>query len=223
MEEMIIQAGKIGIDYIKFQAFKADNLNKNWPDFEKSYDYYKKVELQNDDYSFIVEKCKESGVKPLFTIFSKELALVIGVLGCDTVKIASPDADNDRLVDFCIQYFNHVIISTGMTDDKNIYKLSQYPNVSLLYCISRYPAPKSEVDFDKMTLLGGFSDHTPDIECAKKAIKQGVEWLERHYTLGKYLPGKDHLFSSTPDEFKELVDYRNYLDKCQIYKMRWMG
>jgi sialic acid synthase SpsE len=222
MQEMIERVAKIGVDYIKFQSFHADKLNPDWPDYEKSKEYYKSVELSQDDHAFIIRTCRDNKINPLFTVFDVESAQTIRNLGVNIVKIASPDADNKELVDYCNCTFNEVIVSSGMTTSQRIRELRDM-NCWVLYCISRYPATKESIDFDKMALFDGFSDHTPDIECAKKAIDMGMEYVERHYTLGKYLPGKDHLFSSTPDEFNELVDYRNYVEKCKLYKTRWSG
>ena len=94
--------------------------------------------------------------------------------------------------------------------------------LSVLYCISKYPTEYEDIDFDKMQLFDGFSDHTVDLKASKKAIELGVEYIERHFTLGKFLPGKDHFLSSTPDEFKELAKHRNYISNCQTYKRRWL-
>jgi N,N'-diacetyllegionaminate synthase len=222
MQEMIEQAAKIGGDYIKFQSFHSDKLNPAWPDYEKAKEYYKSVELSPDDHAFIIQKCKDSGIKPLFTAFDIEAAEMLANLGMNIVKIASPDAENTHLVGYCKNNFKAVIVSTGMTYPGRIRGLMDIGCI-VLYCISRYPCPKQEIDFDKMALFDGFSDHTPDIECTKKAVDMGMGYIERHYTLGKYLPGNDHKFSSTPDEFKELIDYRNYKAKISLYKERWNG
>jgi len=220
IDYMIKTAAEVGIDYIKFQAFTADKLNKNWYDYKKAYEYYKSIELSKDDYSFILCKCTD--IKPLFTVFDIDKAKYLTGM-VDTIKIASPDADNEVLVDYCKNYFKRVIISTGMTTPKRNKELRKYNTISLLYCISKYPTHESEVDFDKMQMFDGFSDHTQGIEASKKAIELELDYIERHYTLGKYLPGNDHFLSSTPDEFKELVNHRNYIQKCKLYKERWNG
>jgi N,N'-diacetyllegionaminate synthase len=220
MEEMIKQAANIGADFIKFQSFIADKLNPNWPDYEKSKAYYKSVELSDSDHFFILEKCREHGVKPLFTAFNSDRARFLKSIGMDIVKIASPDADNTELVNYCIPNFETVLVSSGMTTLSRA-KALRNDGCHVLYCISKYPAKYEEIDFDKMQLFDGFSDHTPNILAAKKAVDLGTGYIERHFTLGKYLPGKDHFFSSTPDEIKELVDYRNYVDKCKLFKTRW--
>lgn len=217
IEEMIRQAAICGVDIVKFQSFNADKLNPSWPDYDRAKLYYKSVQLSDDDHVFILEKCKQYYINPMFTAFDVERAEFLLNIGVELVKIASPDANNDELVDFCALNFGQqsVFVSYGMTN--------KVPDgfTKSMYCVSRYPCPYNEIDFDKMKYYDGFSDHTEGIQAAKKAIDMGMKYIERHFTLGKYLPGKDHFFSSTPDEFKELCDYRDYKNKIQLYKTRW--
>lgn len=212
IEQMIKSASECGVDFIKFQAFKADNLTPEWM---HRYDYYKSVELKDDDYPFIMDKCKQYGIKPMFTVFSVDMIPILLENGVQYCKIASPDADNIELIRICAKHFDEIIISTGMEFN------NRYASFKYLYCVSRYPAPIEDIDFDKMQLFDGFSDHTQGITAAKKAIELGMEYIERHFTLGKWLPGKDHFVSSTPDEFKELCDYRDYKEMIPKYKNRW--
>lgn len=221
MEQGIRLAAEAGVDYIKFQSFEADKLNKNWPDFENSYQYYKSLELSECDHAFIISKCKEYGIRPLFTAFTLGQAKMLHSFGLPVVKIASPDAENESLIQYCTENFGNVIISCGMVSERRAHELLKYHTA--LYCVSRYPCPKEDIDYEKMALFDGFSDHTIGITAAKKAVDMGMGYVERHYTLGKYLPGNDHKFSSTPDEFKELIDYRNYKAKINLYKERWNG
>jgi len=219
MEQGIKLLAEAGVDYIKWQSFNAEKLNPAWPDYEKSKEYYRSVELSPSDHTFIISKCKEYGMKPLFTAFSLDKAKMLKELGINIVKIASPDADNEPLMQYCTENFSNMLVSCGMVSNRKAHEIIKYHTA--FYCVSRYPCPKNEIDFDKMALFDGFSDHTADIECAKKAIDMGMEYIERHFTLGKDLPGNDHKFSSTVSEFKELVDYRNYKAKIPLYKGRW--
>jgi N,N'-diacetyllegionaminate synthase len=224
IEEGIKQASLAGVDIIKFQSFNADNLNKNWPDYQKSYEYYKSVELSREDHFFIIDKCKEYGIEPLFTAFDLDSANLLHTIGQKKVKIASPDADNWELLETCDRLFDVMFISCGMISNTNLRRLREmYKRHTLFYCVSKYPTAYDDIDFDKMVLFDGFSDHTEDINAAKKAIEMGIQYIERHFTLGKYLPGKDHKISSTPDEFRKLVEHRDYIKKCKQFKTRWSG
>lgn len=225
IEHGIKTLAKIGVDIIKFQSFKADKLTKDWPDYQTAYEYYKSVELSDDDHAFIIEKCEEYGIEPLFTAFGLKEATFLQELGVEKVKIASPDMSNDHLIRHCRGRFKTIYISTGMHTDKEIelVRRERKGQAAFLYCISKYPTKYEEIDFDKMQMFDGFSDHTADLRAAKKAIDLSIPLIERHFTLGKWLPGNDHKISSTPDEFRELVEYRDYKAKCDLYKRRWQG
>ena len=141
------------------------------------------------------------------------------------VKIASPDADNYELINYCIDNFIKVFISTGMHTPQQIRTLREHvkgkKNVVLFYCVSKYPTLITDIDFDTMLYFDGFSDHTLGIEAAKKAIDLGMPYIEKHLTLGRDLPGKDQAMSTTVDEFRQIVQYRDYVSKIDIYKKRW--
>lgn len=223
IEKMIKEAKLAGADYIKFQLFNAEELNKDWENYEENYKYYSGIQLDMTMCTRIIQLCNENGIKPLFTAFSMNMARTLHSMGQREVKIASPDADNWELVLFCVLNFERVFVSAGMIDTKNLIRLKQLlrPRDVLFYCISKYPTKPSDIDYDKMALYDGFSDHTETIDSAKKAIDLGLQWVERHFTLGKFLPGRDHKLSSTPDEVKELCDHRDYVAKCEAYKRRW--
>ena len=223
IEKMIADAKSCGADYIKFQSFDASELNKNWEDYENNFKYYSQIQLSFYMHQKIIEQCNEVKINPLFTAFSLRMAKMLANLNQTEVKIASPDAENWELINFCLLHFKRVFVSTGMISAKNLIDLKRMLRNTdvLFYCISKYPTQEKDIDYDKMILFDGFSDHTEGIESAKKAISLGIPWIERHFTLGKFLPGRDHKLSSTPDEVKELCDHRDYVAKCEAYKRRW--
>jgi sialic acid synthase SpsE len=230
IEHMIKAAAEIGIDFIKFQSFKAYNLNQNWPDYENAYKYYKSVELSEEDHVFIMQKCKEYGIEPMFTVFDTSMIPFLKSIGAENAKVASPNADSDLFISE-LGVFKNTIVSCGMINLQRAMYLKRGCRAKLLYCISKYPAKYADIDFDKMQLFDGFSDHTENIQVAKKAIDLGMEYIERHFKLPDNIYEfiginprevlKDYLVSSTPAEFKELVEYRNYVEKCRLYKTRW--
>jgi sialic acid synthase SpsE len=222
IEEGIKRLAEIKVDYIKFQTFTADKLNKMYPDYDKMHKYYKDMELSIETHMFIVDKCEKYGIKPLFTAFGVDEALMLRNIGMFKVKIASPDADNIELLNYCKAHFEESIISCGMISDAKYNMLRRkYTYAKFLYCVSKYPTDYDDIDFDKMIFYDGFSDHTADIRASIKAIGLGVEYVERHFTLGKDLPGKDHKISSTVDEFAKLVAERDYVASIPKYKSRW--
>lgn len=223
IDSMIKQAAEIGIDYIKFQVFQAEDLSKDFPDYNNAYEYYKNLELSDDTIRFICRQCAQYNIKPLFTVFNGK-ALQRTVPYCSSIKIASPDANNWELILEAVKYAHELFVSTGMHNDEEIISLRENintENTKLFYCISKYPTHLDEIDFEKMLPFDGFSDHTLGTEAAKRAITNGVAYIEKHFTLGRDLPGNDHRISATVDEFKDIVAHRNYIKKSGIYKKRW--
>ena len=88
--------------------------------------------------------------------------------------------------------------------------LKQY--VSLLHCVTQYPAPPDAVNLRAMDTLAqafglpvGYSDHTLGIEVALAAVARGATIIEKHFTLDRALPGPDHAASLVPEELRQMV------------------
>ena len=221
MEAMIKAAAGAGVDIVKFQSFRAEKLRKDWPDYENAYQYYKRHELFESDHHFLMAKCRENNIEFLTTVFDLETVDFLAGLGLKQVKIASPDCNNWALVDKCLEKFDRVFISTGMHTKKEIHNLFNHAimtnckykrDLLLLQCVSLYPAPIEEINFD-FDFFGGFSDHTLGTDAAKLAIALGADYVEKHLTLNRNLPGNDQAMSATTEEFREICEWR---DKVKI-------
>lgn len=84
--------------------------------------------------------------------------------------------------------------------------------VSLLHCVSAYPAPIEEVNLRAIDALKsefglpvGFSDHTAGISISLAAVARGASIIEKHLTLDCAQPGPDHAASIEPVEFAQMV------------------
>ena len=84
--------------------------------------------------------------------------------------------------------------------------------VTLLHCVSEYPAPKDQVHLKAIPFLAkefnvavGFSDHTLGIHAAIAATAMGAQIIEKHLTLSRKLHGVDHRASLEPHEFEQMV------------------
>lgn len=85
-------------------------------------------------------------------------------------------------------------------------------HVTLLHCVTEYPAPLETVNLRAMDTLAaafglpvGYSDHTLGIEVAIAAAARGAVVIEKHFTLDRTLPGPDHAASLEPAELRQLV------------------
>lgn len=84
--------------------------------------------------------------------------------------------------------------------------------VTLLHCVTEYPAPPGDANLRAMdTLAGsfgvpvGFSDHSTGIALALAAAARGAAVLEKHFTLDRTRPGPDHAASLEPAELTAMV------------------
>ncbi len=84
--------------------------------------------------------------------------------------------------------------------------------VTLLHCTTQYPTPHEDVNLRAMDTLRdafgvpvGFSDHTPGISAPLAAVARRAVVVEKHFTLGREMPGPDHRASLEPDELEAMV------------------
>jgi N,N'-diacetyllegionaminate synthase len=211
MEAMIKAAAGAGVDIVKFQSFRANKLRRDYPNYEQERAYYAAHELSMMDHSWLMDKCKEYGVEFLTTVFDVDTVDFLADLGLKQVKIASPDCNNWALIDKCLKRFKRLIVSTGLHTEEEIKKAYfKYAGVDVawLKCVSKYPAELSDLHMGDR-LLYGLSDHTLGTDAAKLAISLGADYVEKHFTLNRNLPGKDQAFAGTVEEFKEICQWRN--------------
>jgi N-acetylneuraminate synthase len=91
-------------------------------------------------------------------------------------------------------------------------RLALERHVTLLHCVTQYPAPPEAVNLRAMDTMAtafglpvGYSDHTLGIEVSIAAVARGAVVIEKHFTLDRSLPGPDHAASLEPAELKQLV------------------
>jgi len=230
IKTMISSAGRVGIDYIKFQLYDVRNLHKDYPDYTSNYQYYDDHQVTDKVLDLILSQCKQANIKPLFTLFHTGMVERLLSRDISECKIASPDALNIELIDECLRAFDRVFISTGMINAEGLKTLKGFINTKpykgraeFLYCVSEYPTHYSNVNFKEMMHYSGFSDHTPDITASKQAIDLSLNYVERHYILNKDTLTKDAFISSDLTAFAELCKYRDKVAKINNYKLRWRG
>ena len=85
-------------------------------------------------------------------------------------------------------------------------------NVTLLHCVTEYPAPYRETNLKAMQTLHnrfgfpvGLSDHSLGTHIPIAAVAMGACVIEKHFTLNKRMDGPDHAASLEPDELANMV------------------
>jgi len=84
--------------------------------------------------------------------------------------------------------------------------------VTLLHCVTEYPAPVKTVHLRAMDTLRqafnlpvGLSDHTLGTAVPIGAVARGATVIEKHFTLDTSLPGPDHAASLEPEQLHAMI------------------
>jgi len=231
-KQLIDVAAKAGVDYVKFQTFKADTLvsldakkasyqSKNIGDNDDSqYNMLKKLELSHQNHLELMEYCKLKKVAFFSTAFDVEGVNYLNNLGLSFFKIPSGEMTNYPYIKMIASFGKPVIMSTGMCTEVEIENtidvlLKNGLNkelISILHCNTEYPTPMKDVNLlamltikNKFNVKVGYSDHTLGIEIPIAAVALGAKIIEKHFTLDRTLPGPDHIASLEPKELIEMV------------------
>ena len=240
-KRLVDKAVDAGVDYIKFQTFKASKLvtkiakqaeyqQKNMGKKGNSqYQMLKKLELSTEDHEVLIAYCKEKGIKFFSTAFDFDSIEYLHSLNLGLWKIPSGEVTNYPFLKRIAAYNEKTILSTGMCDIEDVraavnalYKngLSK-ENLILLHCNTEYPTPFEDVNLKAMDALRkefgvevGYSDHTKGIEVPIAAVALGATVIEKHFTLDRNMEGPDHKASLEPDELKAMVNAIRNIEKA---------
>ncbi|WP_339862406.1 N-acetylneuraminate synthase [Paremcibacter congregatus] len=125
-KELIAAGAKSGVDVVKFQTFKAENIvtktaekaqyqKNNCGADESQYDMLKKLELDEAMHIELMECCKKHGVEFLSTAFDEDsLVFLTDTLGLKTLKIPSGEITNGPFIHRHALTGADIILSTGM-------------------------------------------------------------------------------------------------------------
>lgn len=217
--EMVKVAAQCGADYIKFQSWQAKNLRPGDPNYER----HKKAELTDKDHHTLIDECKKYNIKFLSSCFDIKRVDFLASLGLESIKVPSPEFSSLRMIKALREKFRHLILSTGAASEREIEEtvaILKGSDFTLLHCVSIYPLPLEKANLTRMIWLKryapsvGFSDHSLGADLAKVAIAMGAEYLEKHFTIDKNLPGKDQFMSAGQAIIKEIADYARYVEKA---------
>jgi len=230
-KKLIDVAVEAGVNAIKFQTFKSENLvsksatkaeyQKETTDREESqFDMLKKLELDIDTHKELIEYCNSKNIMFLSTPFDLDSIDMLSNLGLEIFKIPSGEITNLPYLEKIGSLNKKVILSTGMANlgeiedalDILIYSGTAKENITILHANTMYPTPMEDVNLKAMLTIGrafdidyGYSDHTLGIEVPIASVALGATCIEKHFTLDKNMEGPDHKASLEPDELKAMV------------------
>ena len=229
-KKLIDVASEAGVDYVKFQTFKAENLVQrnakkasyqidNTDNAGSQFTMLKKLELSNSAHEELIEYCKLKNVKFLSTAFDFE-SMDFLKNKLDFYKIPSGEITNLPYLEKVAKLGLSVVMSTGMANMQEVREAFEVllknglmkEEITILHCNTEYPTPMEDVNLTAMLSIEkelgvkiGYSDHTLGIEVPIAAVAMGATVIEKHFTLDRNMEGPDHKASLEPGELTAMV------------------
>ena len=232
-KKLILAAAEAGVDYVKFQTFKASKLVSivaEKADYQKrntndesisQFQMLKKLEMPEKWHYNLIKYAESLNVKFLSTGFDEESIDFLASINIDLIKISSGEITNKPFLEHIAKKKKPIIISTGMANLEEVRAAIEVlqnngtlkSSITILHCNTEYPTPMLDVNLKAMLSLKqefevniGYSDHTLGIEVPIAAVALGAKVIEKHFTLDKNMEGPDHKASLDPLELKQMVN-----------------
>lgn len=190
-------------DFVKFQYFSHHDL----------YGYGDEhPNIPLDDIDRLASRCEKDEINFMCSAFSPK--------GYDDInqfvkihKIASAELSHKRILQKVNSFKKPVLLSTGASGRQDIaWALNELKDcdVTLMYCVSAYPARMPDLRVIKVMQEQfkkpvGFSDHTTDVLTTPfMAMHQGAVYLEKHVDFVGF-SGADSDFSLNEYQFRSMV------------------
>ena len=233
LKDMVVKSAESGADIVKIQSIKANSLTKRdeFESFRKYSDEYKRLaslQLSIDDELEFIHAAKTNNVIPMTTIFSPNHYDYYNSLGYDYLKLSGYSME---AFDYGLKLdkfnFKHLVFSTSsltLDEIKKCISNLQGVDFTILYCVCLYPTPADNINLSSIQHLKtlhdkvGFSDHSIGVRRSKDAIFQGIDMLERHFTILNKDETRDGKVSLSPQQFRELSVFSKY-SKDQQYRI----
>ena len=227
---LVDAAADSGADTIKFQWVYADEILHPKTGFVKLptgqiplYERFKQLECPISFYKEMLDYVHSKGCKFCCSPFGLRSLKELLEIKPDYVKIASPELNHFPMLKALADYRKSVgaekvpvILSSGVSkleDIKKAIDIVGRDNVSLLHCITSYPAPEDEYNLKVIDSLSkqfgiecGVSDHSLDpvlVPCLSVAVGGSV--IEKHITLSRQTSGLDDPVALEPEQFALMV------------------
>ena len=233
--QLVDAAKAAGVDCIKFQTFKSENLVSHTAqkaEYQKAatgdssqQDMLKQLELSFGEFVSLKEYCDRKGIFFLSTPFDFESIEFLNSIEMPFWKIPSGEVTNYPYLVALAKTGKPVVMSTGMCEMQEIedaiavLRENGTSDIKLLHCNTEYPTPYEDVNLRAMKTLRdafgvevGYSDHTKGIEVPIAAVAMGAAVIEKHFTLDRNMEGPDHKASLEPQELKQMVDSIRHIE-----------
>lgn len=226
---------RAGADAVKFQTHIAaaeSTPAEPWRiKFSKQdatrYGYWKRMEFTPEQWQGLADHAREKGLIFLSSPFSIEAVELLEKIGVPAWKVASGEVGNKTLLDKMLETAKPILLSTGMSDLKEIDDAVAYirrkdVEIAVLQCSTAYPCPPEKIGLNLIPLLRerygcavGLSDHSGTIYPGLAAVTIGIEILEVHVALSREMFGPDVPASITTGELSQLAEGVRFIERIR--------
>lgn len=228
---LIHQAKIAGVDAVKIQSYSPESITvkKFTEDYrihegvykgQYLYDIYKKAQTPLTWIEPLFKHAKNLGIPIFSSPFDFTSIDLLNENNTPAFKISSFDIVNLPLIDSASKRGKPVVISCGMATMDEIEKAyataqkNSPPNITLLYCISSYPAETTEFEMTLIAALKsrfpnatiGLSDHAETNIPAIVAASNGAIVFEKHFKGDLGIMTLDSKFSLTVEQMSNYID-----------------
>lgn len=228
--KLIDAAKDAGADAIKFQTFRAEQLvtgtgmmadyqKRNTGKTESQLDMLRRLELKEQWYPDLIAHAKKRKIVLLSTPHGGfESVDLMEKYDFPAFKFGSGDITNLPVLEYAARLGKPMLISTGMSNMDEVREAvdtvrnAGNDQILVFQCTTDYPLAPENVNLsamqtirDELGVLVGYSDHTVGDQVPIMAVTLGAVMIEKHLTLDRKMQGPDHIASTEPEEFKEMV------------------
>lgn len=182
------------------------------------YERFRALEVQPELFADMAEHCRRRGLVFLASAFGERSLADLVALGCDAVKIASPELNHAPLLRAAADAGLAAVLSTGVStlaDIERALGIVDGNRSGVLHCVTAYPAPEEEYNLRVIANLAntfgvpaGISDHSQDpVLVPGAAVALGARAVEKHLTLSRGDGGLDDPIALEPGDFAVMVEW----------------
>lgn len=223
----------IGANAVKFQTLRKRKLvaHQLWSSGSSKdnpvFNNFSNLELPDGWHYILKNEADKHGIEFFSTPFYLEAVELLEEVGVAIYKIASGDITFLPLLEAVGRTGKRILLSTGASSladvEKALNRLVQSGagSITILHCVSNYPPIWSEMNLRAIVQLKqefglpvGISDHTPGSLVPIAAVALGATVIEKHVTFDRSLPGPDHGFAMTFEEFGSMVKEIRLLEQA---------
>lgn len=232
-KKLVDAAHRAKADCVKFQMVYADEILHPLTGFVSLptgsiplYERFKQLEVPPAFFKEIASYTRSKGMLIACSPFGRRSFNELCDIKPDFIKIASPELNHFELLSLASRSDFPIILSTGVSLLRDIEKALSFfehrlSTVSLLHCVTQYPAPETDYNISILKNLRGIfgvscglSDHSKDpLLVPSLSVMQGATIIEKHITINSQGDSLDDPVALTESDFLRMTEFVRFTEK----------